>query len=960
MDPWEAASIRGHRTEIVQSLRVQDVRSYMIQEGVMDPEHFEDIECERTRALKVERFLDILATRGPRAFPVFLTALEDFGYPHLADMLLRAPTDVDGCLGGVVLLEDTIAKCRENLKKRYLSEYGWIQPIPWNPAFRLHLDEVYTNLAIVEGKRRSVSADCMDKSYSFQEEWLFDDGPSCVLVEGPAGIGKTMLCHKIAYDWAQGTVHSLKKFKLVFLVEMNKISFPSMKDVIVKIIAADEAVDDEVEAIWDFVSSNPEQILVIMDGLDEVRSPHKAKMAESFSKSPLRRAFSLITTRPESNCPLLRSCDKAYILEGHTVETLSKFIKRYFREDRASADGLLQRIRSNTPLSGIALNPLNAVFLCALWEDNQGALPATLTQLYSTLIECLVRRYFERIGQPCSEAELVLADVRNVLVTLGQVAFRGLEENRMVFQEPELEDIPNLIHVGLLAQDTWARRLSQRPWRFLHKTIQEYLTAYYLAESEQGFTVEQFAKVIPNPDMYMVCIYLAGLLKDRAHYFFETWKEVREKSELANNLCLSCLHECAPHGELVEIVLPSFVDDGSFDVTTKLKNRFYNIPTNYLATISTMLHSDQKHSDPFVTSIVVDRWTAASDVPGFRQLLRTIAVCKTLQHISLPLFPVACDLQTMSSVLHTNHSVSSIDLDIPLRCKSMPVHEINMAVSRILSSDSLRKVRLSMFGSSRQKHDRPPSFSEDDLRTLKLGAFLSSLSLTGNTSAALFLHLISVDVGRHKNLAALSLNISESEKDPLCSSLLSSSLETIFKQRGTVNKLLLSYGSASLVVPTILRTTAIRYLILDVSKFPDQDLCDVISALNRSKSMKFVVLFSEVAASQVYANAGKLLQKGPIRAVGLLSRFPHACQSPSHKPGVKRMTLIASDQYVPTSTKGAKMLQIAFEEWFDEITRVDMMAQTDVITAALDTLKFQTCPKLASIGWNHFEVWYKV
>ncbi|KAI8522224.1 DNA-directed RNA polymerase III subunit RPC4 [Branchiostoma belcheri] len=272
MDPWEAASIRGHRTEIVQSLRVQDVRSYMIQEGVMDPEHFEDIECERTRALKVERFLDILATRGPRAFPVFLTALEDFGYPHLADMLLRAPTDVDGCLGGVVLLEDTIAKCRENLKKRYLSEYGWIQPIPWNPAFRLHLDEVYTNLAIVEGKRRSVSADCMDKSYSFQEEWLFDDGPSCVLVEGPAGIGKTMLCHKIAYDWAQGTVHSLKKFKLVFLVEMNKISFPSMKDVIVKIIAADEAVDDEVEAIWDFVSSNPEQILVIMDGLDESHS----------------------------------------------------------------------------------------------------------------------------------------------------------------------------------------------------------------------------------------------------------------------------------------------------------------------------------------------------------------------------------------------------------------------------------------------------------------------------------------------------------------------------------------------------------------------------------------------------------------------------------------------------------------------------------------------------------------
>ncbi|XP_060885227.1 death domain-containing protein CRADD [Labrus mixtus] len=93
MDPKHRALLRTHRLYLSGQLLVSDsIVPFLYQEDVLTEAQVEDIQSQPTDTRRTLRLLDLLPSRGPRAFPLFLRALEDFSWVRDRLLLeLRTP-----------------------------------------------------------------------------------------------------------------------------------------------------------------------------------------------------------------------------------------------------------------------------------------------------------------------------------------------------------------------------------------------------------------------------------------------------------------------------------------------------------------------------------------------------------------------------------------------------------------------------------------------------------------------------------------------------------------------------------------------------------------------------------------------------------------------------------------------------------------------------------------------------
>ena len=85
MDFSHRNNLRYCRQKIVEDLDVLDIIDNLIENEILDDETQERIMSERTRRDRVRALLDTLPTRGPRAYKVFIGALER-DYAWLAEV----------------------------------------------------------------------------------------------------------------------------------------------------------------------------------------------------------------------------------------------------------------------------------------------------------------------------------------------------------------------------------------------------------------------------------------------------------------------------------------------------------------------------------------------------------------------------------------------------------------------------------------------------------------------------------------------------------------------------------------------------------------------------------------------------------------------------------------------------------------------------------------------------------
>ena len=157
--------------------------------------------------------------------------------------------------------------------------------------------------------------------------------PRTVLIEGDPGMGKTTYCQKLAYDWAtkkDGWDPSFPEIEVLLLLKCNEIQ-SNIWETIDDQILPEEMEDQAKECFFKFVRENQSQVLLVLDGLDEV-DPNNLKLLSSLIQGKeLSGCYIVVTSRHEAGSKVRRYFDTLWEIEGFTKKDAESFILKYFK-----------------------------------------------------------------------------------------------------------------------------------------------------------------------------------------------------------------------------------------------------------------------------------------------------------------------------------------------------------------------------------------------------------------------------------------------------------------------------------------------------------------------------------------------------------------------------------------------------------------------------------------------------
>ena len=309
--------------------------------------------------------------------------------------------------------------------------------------------------------------------------------PRVVLIEGKPGMGKTTYCKKVVFDWATGkhaTGNCFTNFVIMLLIKCRDVE-SGLWEAIEDQLLPREVGEDQRERFFDFIRHNQSNVLLVLDGLDEVSEKKLPMFSEIIQGRVLPNCRVVATARHEAGVKVRKYCDTLLEVEGFTEEDVQSFIRKYFKAEPNLAKQLIAHLYTDRKLYGILTNPLNTALLCLVYEDLKGVFPESRTKLYMEIVECVLRRY--RTKQQLPENGEDLVDLyESQLKHLGSIALKGLLEDNLDFDEKELgkhkaSDLPGF---GFLSVQPGGSKLRPtRRYSFLHKTFQEFFAAFYLS-----------------------------------------------------------------------------------------------------------------------------------------------------------------------------------------------------------------------------------------------------------------------------------------------------------------------------------------------------------------------------------------------------------------------------------------------------------------------------------------------
>ncbi|CAH1227563.1 Hypp167 [Branchiostoma lanceolatum] len=243
---------------------------------------------------------------------------------------------------------------------------------------------------------------------------------------------------------------------------------------------------------------------------------------------------------------------------------------------------VIEELHSVWQLDEIIKNPLNAVLLCRLYEINQG-LPDTFTAMFTKLVMGVVGWNCHRKGIEMKGEEIPSA-VHQIIASLGHIAWEGLRNGLMSFDVSELRrcyPITNeILKFGFLMFVTPEEPCGQSlRCTFSHRVFQEIFSACYISTmarlTPDSELTAAYLRLCTQEGFQQVCIFVSGLLKDKAEILFQQLAEqIRFCSQLnyrvgagtmnplddTLHLALLCLHETGEVDRFAPLVAMHFAN----------------------------------------------------------------------------------------------------------------------------------------------------------------------------------------------------------------------------------------------------------------------------------------------------------------------------------------------------------------------------------------------------------------
>ena len=362
-------------------------------------------------------------------------------------------------------------------------------PFPWcEDELQLNLSNVFTRLQINRKakERAKLTDDIVNMTEVFRPHAECNK-PRVVLIEGDPGMGKTTYCQKLAYDWSVGEIPPealFPKVEMLLLLKCRDMNTVDIEEAIDDQLLPQDADKKEKQDFFHFLRSNQSRVLLVLDGVDELRQDLFQGFLPLIQGKVFFNTFVILTARHEAGLKMRRYCDTLLEIAGYTHNDADNYIKKYFsnHDDPSLAEKMIQKLGKDSQLRELTANPLNTALLCLLCEDTKGKFPSKRTEMYDALVECAIRRYFAKRGVPLDDDDPI-ERYSDQLNQLGKMAFEALLKGQLYFSESAMKcKSTDFLRLCFLSREPGVSKIRPVPcYAFTHKTFQEYFAALYLA-----------------------------------------------------------------------------------------------------------------------------------------------------------------------------------------------------------------------------------------------------------------------------------------------------------------------------------------------------------------------------------------------------------------------------------------------------------------------------------------------
>ncbi|XP_050824094.1 NLR family CARD domain-containing protein 3 isoform X1 [Gopherus flavomarginatus] len=580
----EGVWINRYRKQLMRSISPQfleEIICYMRKLDLLSAEEAGQVQEVSSLSEQVKAVMDLLAGKGSYASQSLQTYIETTN----AQLYLH-----------ITVYDPMVQKHLESLQNRY------------GTGVELGQLERLTNLLLVEGL-----TDIQQKEHDVMQieatkgmrnvakkiplEKLFlplskvSIPPRISVTVGVAGIGKSTLVKLFTCMWAKGEVNK----DIIFVLPLTFRELNTYEK-----LSAERLIRSAFPHITEpsFISNGTARILLILDGLDEFKTPldfsntvvctdpKKEIQVDSLITNIIRgnlfqEASIWVTSRPAAASQIPGGLvDRMTEIRGFGAVEIKDFLDQMFLENRDLSSQVLGQIKANRSLYTMCTVPAfcwisgssMGYFLKNSTDQSQETttVPKTLSEIYSYYFKMALSSDWQEKQKETPRIEQAINNSKKIIGNLGRLAFYGLLKKKYVFYEQDMKaygiDLSSL--QGSLCNRMLLKEEMQfsTVYYFSHLTLQEFLAAtYYYASAkraifdlftESGMSWPKFGflnhfknavqRSLQSDDgqLDIFVRFLSGLLSPQVNKLLSGWLLMKDEHNSFRSHVISFLQSC--------------------------------------------------------------------------------------------------------------------------------------------------------------------------------------------------------------------------------------------------------------------------------------------------------------------------------------------------------------------------------------------------------------------------------